>query len=299
MREGPGLPINSQPSTPDSGFRMNGSLRPLASADLDFAHGLSRLAGWNQTRRDWERFLRLAPGGCFLAEDGGRPAGTATTTAYGREVAWIGMVLVHPDFRRRGIGTALLERAIGHLREERGVACIRLDATPEGQPLYEGLGFRSEWGLRRWAREAKDTEPIPREKTATPELGADLSLDREIFGADRSELLRALAAGSDDGMVLPDGSFGLRREGERAHYLGPVSAASAESGLAIVEGLLARCPMDRTVYWDLPDANVAATECATRLGFRPVRALARMWLGDSPTPSDPLRMFGIADPGLG
>ncbi|MCB1202766.1 MAG: GNAT family N-acetyltransferase, partial [Verrucomicrobiae bacterium] len=57
------------------------------------------------------------------------PAGTATTTSYASDLAWIGMVLVHPDFRRQGIGTALLERAIRHLREERRVTCVRLDAT--------------------------------------------------------------------------------------------------------------------------------------------------------------------------
>ena len=281
---------------------MSLDLRVLSAADLDFAHGLSRLAGWNQTRRDWERFLRLAPDGCFLAEQDGRPAGTATTTAYGRDLAWIGMVLVYPDFRRCGIGTALLRRAIKHLREEKGVACIRLDATPEGRPLYESLGFQSEWGLQRWARgarAARSADSTSRAKPILPALDASLPLDRGIFGADRSELLRSLVEGSDGGLLLPDGSFGLWREGERAIYLGPVSAASPESGLAIAEALLDQCPADRTIYWDLPDANVPATELASERGFRPVRSLTRMWLGDAPSPADPLRMFGLADPGLG
>jgi hypothetical protein len=62
---------------------MPALLRPLTRSDLDFAHGLSRLAGWNQTHRDWERFLSLAPEGCFLAEKDGQPAGTTTTTSEG------------------------------------------------------------------------------------------------------------------------------------------------------------------------------------------------------------------------
>ncbi|HRQ88505.1 MAG TPA: GNAT family N-acetyltransferase [Bacteroidia bacterium] len=278
---------------------MNCELRLLAAADLDFAHGLSRQAGWNQTRRDWERFLHLAPDGCFLAMHDGQPAGTVTTTAYGRDIAWIGMVLVHPDFRRRGIGTVLLQRAIDCLREEKGVACVRLDATPEGRPLYEGLGFRSEWGLRRWVREAAKIHHVAHAETAMPGLDAGFSLDREIFGTDRGELLRSLAAGSDEGMVLPDGSFGLMREGARAHYLGPISAASAESGLAIATELISRCPSGRPIYWDLPDDNAAATELAAKLGFQPIRALTRMWLGDTAIPQDPQRIFGLADPGLG
>lgn len=284
---------------------MNASLRPLAVSDLAFAHGLSRAAGWNQTERDWRRFLSLAPAGCFLVECEGRRAGTATTTSYGRDLAWIGMVLVHPDFRRRGLGTALLREAIRHLREDCGIACVRLDATPEGRPLYEGLGFGAEWGLRRWVREADPDSAGDAEPTAP---GADVEafgparsrdLDLAVFGADRGELLASLAAGSLFVERLADGSFGMLREGEMAYYLGPVTAASPASGRELAERLVSRCPRDRPVYWDLPDLNAAAIELASGLGFGPTRVLTRMRLGGEARPSDPARVFGISEPGLG
>lgn len=278
-------------------------LRRLTISDLGFAHGLSRAAGWNQTRRDWERFLSLAPEGCFLAEDEGRPAGTATTTAYGKKLAWIGMVLVDPSFRRRGIGTALLEAAIRHLRDHAKVACVRLDATPEGRPLYEGLGFVAEWDLRRWARSESpvsgEIDPLPPEWEGNPLPPASLALDRAVFGADRSLLLESLRTGSDDALALPDGSFGFRRAGERAHYLGPVTGAAPEAGLALAERLLSRCPGDRPLFWDLPEANAAAAGLASRLGFAPARVLTRMRLGDGASVQDPSRIFGLAEPGLG
>lgn len=278
---------------------MPALLRPLTRSDLDFAHGLSRLAGWNQTPRDWERFLSLGPEGCFLAEKDGQPAGTATTTSYGSALAWIGMVLVHPDFRRQGIGTTLLEGAIHHLREEKGIACVRLDATPEGRPLYEGLGFRAEWGLRRWVREATG-ELFHPETQATGELSEiHLALDRAVFGADRKELLQSLAVGSIRSHFSADGSFGFCREGERASYLGPVTAASTESGLELARELVNAAPTDRPLFWDLPDPNTEATALAERLGFQPARVLTRMWLGEAALPCDPMRMFGIAEPGLG
>src|SRR6266581_1863470 len=86
------------------------SLRLLGPTDLAFADSLRELAGWNQTIDDWQTFLVLSPEGCFVAEWNGSPAGTATTVCYGKELAWIGMLLVHPAFRRRGIGRALLAR---------------------------------------------------------------------------------------------------------------------------------------------------------------------------------------------
>jgi len=124
-------------------------LRHLTETDLDFADRMRAALGWNQRREDWARYLRHAPDGCFLAEWEGQPAGTVTTTSYGEDLAWIGMLLVHPDYRRRGIATALMERALEHLRSRR-IRCIKLDATPEGRPVYERLGFRDEWTMQRW-----------------------------------------------------------------------------------------------------------------------------------------------------
>lgn len=278
---------------------MPANLRALATTDLDFAHHLSRSAGWNQTRRDWERFLSLAPDGCFLAEQDGAAAGTATTTAYGTVLAWIGMVLVDPDFRRQGIGTTLLEGAIRHLREEKGVSCIGLDATPEGRPLYEGLGFRAVWGLRRWVREATDgpAEKIAQSNGFLPDR--HFELDQAIFGADRRELLQSLAAGSFLTLFRDDGSFGFCREGERASYLGPVTAASPESGVALARDLIHAAPKDRLLFWDLPDGNHVAGALAEECGFRPARVLTRMYLGENVRPCDPERLFGIGEPGLG
>jgi len=71
-------------------------LRLMTRDDLPFADSVRSLEGWNQTLADWERFLTLQPDGCFVAEWNGTRAGTAATTIYGSDLAWIGMVLVHP-----------------------------------------------------------------------------------------------------------------------------------------------------------------------------------------------------------
>lgn len=273
-------------------------IRLLREADLGFANRVREIAGWNQLPVDWRRFLTLESEGCFLAEIDGQPAGTATVTCHGTDLAWIGMVLVHPDFRRRGVGTALLEHAIHHLREVRGVRCVKLDATPEGQPLYEKLGFRAEWGLRRWRSESR-----PDGQAATPApvalSGASLAFDREVFGADRSALLRSLAAEGLAGERGVGGGFALMRDGARAIYLGPSVARDEASGAAMMEALIRRTPPDRWIFWDIPDGNAAAVSLAGRLGFEPVRVLTRMWLGVNDTPGDPSRVWALADPAFG
>src|SRR5437764_9593530 len=118
-------------------------IRLLVEDDLPAALRLKELARWNQTEADWLRLLRLEPRGCFAAAVGGRVVGTATTTTYGRELAWVGMVLVDPEYRRRGIASRLMSAALAYL-DDGAVATVKLDATPDGHPVYEKLGFETE-----------------------------------------------------------------------------------------------------------------------------------------------------------
>ena len=279
-------------------------LRLLTSEDLLFADAVRAQAGWNQTLADWERFLAAAPDGCFLAEWNGVPAGTATTITYGPALAWIGMVLVHPDYRRRGIGRALLERCIKHLRG-RAVRCIKLDATPAGKQVYDGLGFKEEWTLTRWEHAAAQwpaTESISGIRSCR-DVDAVESLDAAAFGVSRRMVLEPLMKQSRCALMFEaqsDGvaGYGLLREGSSALYLGPVVAVSADAGARLVDALLAHAE-GRKVYWDMPDETATAVQQAGARGFTPQRTLTRMYLGENATPGDPKRQFALAGPELG
>ena len=117
-------------------------LRTMTRTDIPAGIRLKEIAGWNQTAADWERFLNASPEGCFVAEVGGKVCGTATTISYEKRFAWVGMVLVDPEYRSHGIGTKLLERAIEYLDTSK-IPTVKLDATPLGRPLYEKLGFHT------------------------------------------------------------------------------------------------------------------------------------------------------------
>ena len=108
---------------------MNFTLRRLSADDPASADQLRAELGWNQTIRDWKRLPALSPEGFFAAEQCARVVGTCTTVSYGKGLAWIGMMMVHPASRGQGIGHALLQLAVDELRQ-RGARCIKLDATP-------------------------------------------------------------------------------------------------------------------------------------------------------------------------
>lgn len=293
------------------------ALRLMSAADLDFADSLRSTAGWNQTRPDWRRLLGYQPDGCFVAELDGSPAGTASTTCYGTDLAWIGMVLVQPQFRRRGVGRALLLHCLDFL-SRKAIRCVKLDATPLGKTLYDQLGFRDEWGLTRWeanpskppgfdpSRSAQSSSQSPRSSIRRFQLSdADAigRLDTTAFGSARLEMLKTLAQDSSPALVCVarDGSidaFGMMREGSRARYLGPVVASSPEVGVELLNGLAAQNAGQAT-YWDIPDGNAAARAVATRLGFTPQRPLLRMYRGPNDRLGNRRHYFAIADPAIG
>ena len=85
---------------------------------------------------DWRNLLALAPDGCFGIDCDGELRATTTAVCFGRELAWIGMVLTQQEYQRRGLARRLMEHALQHLRNH-SVAWIKLDATELGVPLYE------------------------------------------------------------------------------------------------------------------------------------------------------------------
>lgn len=281
-------------------------IRLLAESDLPEALRLKEAAGWNQTEEDWRRLLRLSPRGCFAATAGGRLVATTTTTTYGRALAWVGMVLVDPLFRRKGIATALVRAALDGLEAE-GVAAVKLDATPEGVPVYESLGFEAELRIERWAGTARvdTTAAVSPGDAEPPRLFEQVfEFDRRAFGADRSGLLKALSHEACVGPSLSVGGGGglrgyaLARRGSRAAYVGPVVAEEAETAALLLDEMLGRLGSGR-VYVDLNTTfEGGARELAAR-GFVRERALVRMRRGERTAAGTSRSVFAIAGPEVG
>jgi GNAT superfamily N-acetyltransferase len=59
----------------------------------------------------------------------------------GGEHSFLLDTLVHPEFRRRGIGQELVRRAVAEA-EERGIKWVHVDFEPHLQPFYDGCGFK-------------------------------------------------------------------------------------------------------------------------------------------------------------
>jgi GNAT superfamily N-acetyltransferase len=282
-------------------------LRTMAKQDFPAGLRLKELAGWNQTPADWNRFLDASPEGCFVAEVDGKVCGTATTISFENKFAWIGMVLVDPEYRSRGIGTKLLERTIEYL-DQRRMPTMKLDATTQGKPLYEKLGFVTEYGIERWvlkrpARADAEIADSSRASLSTAQLVSILNKDREVFGADRTSLLRSLdvetphfTMGAWDSGMLQGYTFG--RRGSFADHLGPWMANEATAACCLLDEFLARSSRE-TIVVDCLAANPVAVELLRTSGFSYARMLTRMYRGQNQYPGNPDALCAILGPEFG
>jgi GNAT superfamily N-acetyltransferase len=268
------------------------NVRLLRAEDVIGAMELSRLAGWNQTQDDWKMMLRLDPFGCFAIEADDRIAATTTLLCYETRLAWIGMVLTRPEYRRKGFAQRLMESALYRAADLK-IESIKLDATAQGQPLYEKLGFKTEQIVERWFRDAGGANPDI--ETLAPSSQYSLEMDLEAFGANRSTLLQNLAARN-----LPltnKEAHCFWRPGTRARYLGPCVAQTQKDARLVIKHTLQDSP-ESGWFCDLLGANKDAIQLAEEFGFAPQRRLERMVLGNS-LPNNDEMVYAIAGFELG
>jgi len=282
----------------------------MTKLDVPAGLRLSSLAGWNQTAADWHRFLDASPDGCFVAEIDEKVCGTATTISYAGRFAWIGMVLVDPEYRKRGVGTQLLRKTVEYL-DQRGIPTLKLDATPQGQPIYEKMGFITEYQIERWILKRPEDQivkPSPANLVAITDdqLSAILEKDRDVFGADRSHLLRSLHAENPEFTIgvfeLFEHSaargYAFGRRGSFADHLGPWMAESRAAAEKLIDEFLRRSQRE-TLIVDCLTANPFAMELLRARGFTPSRVLTRMHRGSNAFPGKPESLCAILGPEFG
>ena len=276
----------------------------MLPGETDAGLRLCRLSSWNQLEDDWRFFLDSPGGGGRLAENNGEVVGSVAFLRYGANFSWLSMMLVDPKERRGGIGSRLMASALDALASE---SCVRLDATPLGEPMYRRFGFGPEYELARmvgtvtsesFAESIACTEPM-----TSADFADVFAMDRRVFGADRSALLAsfhrrapALAFVARKGADVVGYCFG--RPGYLYQQLGPIVAESE----GVARSLAARClsiQEGRRIAIDAPASAMEWTRWLESAGFRIERRFLRMRRGENAFPGIPDLQFAIAGPEFG
>jgi len=119
------------------------SIRAMRASDVSevvYIENRSFRVPWSE--RTFKSLLRQPHAALFVAEADGQVAGYAAVW-YVADEAELGDLAVHPDFRRRGIGALLLDRAIEESRS-REIRVLYLEVragNEDARRLYERSGF--------------------------------------------------------------------------------------------------------------------------------------------------------------
>jgi len=137
--------------------------------------------------------LDYEPDGCYIAETKHELAGHIFSLSYGR-LGWIGLLIVRPECRNKGIATRLMKEAINYLLS-RKVQTIKLEANPEVANLYRKLGFVDEYDLLRLigiSRKSTFTQDRHVHRMRPDEISRIVKFDAKYFGAERTKVLNKL-----------------------------------------------------------------------------------------------------------
>lgn len=205
----------------------------LGVADAGAGLVLSAEAHWNQNEADWRFFL--TQGIVFGVRHRAELVATAALLPYSNGNAWISMVLVTADWRRRGIATRLVDACLNAATKRRLTAW--LDATPAGANVYGPLGFTPTLQLRRLRLEKPANGTSPR---ALSICGLDelIARDGTAMGFDRAALLTEFAGRSGSRILTHGHAMALVRDGRTARQIGPLLADTAQGALALTDAIV-------------------------------------------------------------
>ncbi|MDW9209588.1 GNAT family N-acetyltransferase [Bacillus thuringiensis serovar toumanoffi] len=206
---------------------------------------LSSYIGWDYNREEIETVFNL---GIVYGVWNERKEliASAAIILYGEVLASIGMVIVHPDYKGRGIGKMITNSCMNSVSAQTPFMLI---ATDEGKPLYEKLGFRvvsyvskyicNSYNANHKCAENEEYMVVYKEG----DLEGIIKIDEGAFGTSRNEFLKQRIMQSERCVVVKDTKenvvgYGICIQTPENKIIGPVVAKNNAMAMRIVHDLV-------------------------------------------------------------
>lgn len=190
--------------------------------------------------------------------------------------AVIGLVIVHPSCQGMGLGRALMIRCMEEVPQD---VPIMLIATPQGQPLYEKLGFAQVDSVHKYICGSYVPHPLLRlEEMETWSIvpmspaheEAVIHLDAQATGSSRADFVRARMKQAKSCVVATDPSgaitgYGFAIAGPLHLIAGPIVAPNPLVASRIIDQLAATHP--GAIRIDVPNENASFLNQLEECGF--------------------------------
>jgi len=276
-------------------------VRPMTREDLELAVLWAVKEGWNPGLADTKTFYETDPEGYWCGVLKGEMVASISAVKYGANFGFVGFYIVKPEFRGKGYGLELWNRAMESLAGRN----VGLDGVVAQQDNYKKSGFQLAYNNLRYEGVTNGEASIREGISAITEdqLEAILFYDAPFFPADRQSFLRnwlqqdgstALASWRDGNLL----GYGVIRPCRNGYKIGPLLADTTETAENLFLGLQSSVRSGEPFYLDFPEPNEAALMLALKHDMKKVFETARMYTTDFP--ALPLaRLYGITSFELG
>jgi ribosomal protein S18 acetylase RimI-like enzyme len=276
----------------------------LNKHDLEVLVSWAKGEGWNPGKHDFEVFWQTDPNGFYgFFIDNQLIAGGALVS-YQAQYGFMGLFIVRPDYRGKGIGRKLwyLRRDLLQSRLAPN-ATIGMDGVLQMQPFYEQGGFKMAHGDKRYECYGK-TCSVHHNISELQEVDREQikNYDRECFGYTRDIFLKYWLAlpmshqfkYAQNNEIL---GFAVIREVDQGFKIGPLFADNYEIARELYKACLNQA-QGQPVYLDVPTINQDAIKLVTEFDAECMFECARMYFGG--VPNIPIhKVFGITTLELG
>ena len=245
-------------------------IESFTSYDLDAVAGLQP-DGWPDIFPSIEYYCKSDF--CFplKATLAGKVVGIGTAIIHGAS-AWLAHIIVSPDHRNAGIGSAIT-KALIDLSRRNSCRSLLLIATTLGEPVYKKFGFEVETKYLFFDHGMSMSQEVSPEISAFQKTHEEtlFELDRLVSGEDRKKLL---CEHVNNAFVFIENNllkgFYMPTLGE-----GLIIAESPAAGLALMKLRTAS-----TKKFCIPILNEIALDFLSQHGFTEYRRASRMILGE-------------------
>ena len=281
-------------------------LQAMTASEAEQLVGWAANEGWNPGLDDACTFYAIDPDGFIAVELNGEMVGGGAIVRHHPEFGFMGLFIIHPDHRGKGLG-----RTLWYGRRDR----LSSRLAPGGTIGLDGVeamcGFYAQGGFHKTTRHIRFqiARPAPaRDKTFLP-VPVGLvpweqltNFDRTCFPSPRDAYLRTWIAqpSSCSFASIEDGTlrgYAIARRCRVGWKIGPLFAEDR----ALATQLFRRCweaAESAPIFLDVPEGNQEGLALAEEFGMESVFNCMRMYHGPSPKLRLD-RLYGITSLELG
>ncbi|GIP62640.1 N-acetyltransferase [Virgibacillus pantothenticus] len=230
----------------------------------------------------------------------GEIVSSAAIIPYGQSLASIGMVIVHPEYRGKGLGRKVTQKCIDSVSADNAIMLI---ATDEGKLMYKRMGFYPIDYVHKYLcnnylsikpNNQLDIEINSMRKVDLPQV---VRLDKDAFGEERKTFLIHRIKQAKDSIVVKDSDgtiigFGLSILGPINLILGPIIAPNHHIASLLIDKLANNHQGKLRI--DIPSGNETFMSHLEKCGFVKVSQPPIMIKNAKELPSPNKTLFGIA-----